>query len=461
MSSSLDLRTPHRLHVVGIGGAGMSAIATVLVGMGHQVSGSDLKESPGLDRLRALGVDVSVGHDAANLGDVDAVAISTAVPATNPEVVAAHARSIAVLSRADVLVAICATRRTVAVAGTHGKTTTSSMVALALREAGFSPSAIIGGDVNEIGSGAVWSDGELLVVEADESDGTFLRLGASIVVVTNVEPDHLDHYGSVAALESAFAEVLAGATDLAVVCADDPVAAALARRSGAVTYGTAPGATYRIVDLVGERSGCRFALERRGERLGTVVLPTPGAHNARNATAAVAVACELGAPFEAVAAALGRFGGVARRFEFRGEAAGVTFVDDYAHLPTEVRAAIDAAVDGGWERVVCVFQPHRYSRTAALWSDFADAFDRADVLVLTEIYAAGEEPRPGVTGKLVLDAVLEHDPWRSVGWAPRREDLEAYLLATLAPGDLCLTLGAGDLTSLPDVLVERLRRSGS
>jgi UDP-N-acetylmuramate--alanine ligase len=453
----LDLATTSHIHIhiVGIGGAGMSAIATVLHAMGHTVSGSDLKDGPTLARLRASGMRVTIGHDAANVADADVLAISTAVPERNPEVVAARAAGIRVLSRAEVLVAICDTRRTVAIAGTHGKTTTSSMLALALREAGLEPSAIIGGDVNEIGTNALWGDGDLLVVEADESDGTFLRLEPALVIVTNVEPDHLDHYGSVAALEEAFGAFLASA-ERAVVCADDPVAARLGAGTGAVSYGTDATATYRIDDLVTDRAGSTFTVRRDGVALTQVSLPVPGAHNARNATAALAAGVELGAPAELLGAALGRFGGVARRFERRGSAAGVTFIDDYAHLPTEVRAALAAARDGAWERIVCVFQPHRYSRTAAVWRDFGAAFDDADLLVLTDIYAAGETPLPGVTGMLVVDAVLAHDAGRDLRWAARFDDLEAVLLETLRPGDLCLTLGAGDLTALPDVLIARL-----
>lgn len=469
----LDLSSPRRIHVVGIGGAGMSAIAGVLSRSGHQVSGSDLKETPSVERLRAMGIRVERGHRSENVGDVDAVAISTAVPATNPEVVWAAEKDIPVLSRADVLSAICDTRRTISVAGTHGKTTTSSMVTLALMASGYSPSAIIGGDVNEIGSGFVWSDSDLLVVEADESDGTFLRLASDVLVVTNVEPDHLDYYGSVEALRDSFAEAVRGVAEFAVLCTDDPGAAALADPNRSVTYGTTPGADYRIANLRPGRSNCTFSVVRRGEELGEVCLPVPGVHNALNATAAVAVSCELGADFGVVADALGRFGGVSRRFEFRGESRGVTFVDDYAHLPTEVRSAIAAACDGGWQRVVCVFQPHRYSRTAALWNEFGDAFDAADILVLTDIYPAGEDPVPGVTGRLVVDAVLSHLgelrglPAESgqatrlgpVLWAPRRDELVELLGDMLKEGDLCLTLGAGDLTSLPDTLGDVLRGS--
>ena len=435
----------------------MSAIATVLVAMGHSVSGSDLKESRRLDRLRQLGVDVHVGHSAAHVGDAEVLAISTAIRPGNPEVVAAGERGIPVLRRAEILAAICATRRTVAVAGTHGKTTTSSMLALALTEAGMAPSFIIGGDVREIGSGAVWRDGEWFVVEADESDGTFLELGAEAVIVTSVEPDHLEHYGDFDALRDAFGRFLASAPGPAVVCADDAVARDLAATTGAITYGTDERADYRMEDVVSDRSGVRFTVTHRGAPVGPVAIPVPGMHNARNAAAALAMALSLGAPFDAVARALGRFAGVARRFEFRGEAGGVTFVDDYAHLPGEVREVLAAARQGGWRRVVCVFQPHRFSRTAGLWSTFAGAFRAADLLVVTDVYSEGEDPRPGVTGKLIVDAVLDHDPGQAVAYLPRRRDVVAYLPPRLRPGDVCLTLGAGDLTTLPDELLARLR----
>jgi UDP-N-acetylmuramate--alanine ligase len=458
---AFDLARPRRIHLVGVGGSGMSAIATVLAAMGHTVTGTDLKESSNLERLRAQGVAVSVGHDSSTLGEAEAVAVSTAIPARNPEVVAAHERGVPVLRRAEILAAIAATRRCIAVAGTHGKTTTASMLALVLVAAGQRPSFIIGGEVNEIGTGAAWDEGEWFVIEADESDGTFLELGAEAAVVTNVEPDHLEHYGGFDALVEAFAGFIGDASGPVVVCADDRVAARLAAGRGAVTYGTSDAADVRMIDMVSDRSGTRFAVERGGARLGDVQLPVPGLHNARNATAALAMAMELGVPFPIAAGALGRFAGVARRFEFRGEAGGVTFVDEYSHLPGEVAAALAAARQGGWARVVAVFQPHRFSRTATLWADFADAFEGADRLVVTDIYPAGERPRPGITGKLIVNAVLDAHPWKAVAYLPRRPDLAPYLLSVLRPGDLCLTMNAGDLTTLPDELIGALRRGAA
>jgi UDP-N-acetylmuramate--alanine ligase len=457
VTADLDLSRPRRIHVVGVGGAGMSAIAAVLAAMGHTVSGSDLKESGALTRLRALGVDVAVGHRAEHVADVDLVAVSTAVPPTNPEVVAADHAGIAVVRRAEVLAAIAATRRCIAVSGTHGKTTTSSMLALVLVAGGGRPSFIVGGELNEIGGGAVWDDGELFVVEADESDGTFVELPADRVVVTSVEADHLDYFGSIDAIESAFDRFVAQAPGPNVVCVDDPLARQLAERHGALTYGTSHDADYAIVDVSSGRSWVRFALLHDGQRLGELHLPVPGTHNARNATAALVAGLHLGVPFDVAAGALGRYAGVARRFEFRGSVDGVTLVDDYAHNPGKVAAVLAAAASGGWERVVCVFQPHRFTRTAALWRDFGPAFGDADLVAVTDVYGAGEAPVPGVTGKLVVDSVLDVFPWKRVAYLPRRVDVVSYLRDELRPGDLCLSLGAGDITALPDELAAALR----
>ncbi|HEY6317377.1 MAG TPA: UDP-N-acetylmuramate--L-alanine ligase [Acidimicrobiia bacterium] len=454
----LDLSRPRALHIVGIGGAGMSGIAAVLTRMGHQVSGSDLKDSPALARLRLLGVDARVGHRAEHLpAVVDVVVCSTAIPATNPEVAAAVARGVPVLRRADALRALVATRRSVAVAGSHGKTTTSSMLALCLRAAGWHPSFLIGGDLHEVGSNAAYDDGEWLVVEADESDGTFLELAPDAAIVTNVAADHLDHYGTFDALVDAFARFLDGVTGPRVVGADDPVAARLAAaRPGVRTFGWS-SPDYRLDDYEGGREGSRFRLHRADEPLGVLELPIPGRHNALNAAGAAALALELGVDFDAVARALGGFGGVARRFQFRGDIDGVTLIDDYAHNPGKVAAVLRAAREGGWRRVVAVFQPHRYSRTATLWRDYADAFVDADQVVLTDIYGAEETPQPGVTGRLVLRAILDAHPATPVTYLPRRADVVEHALGLARPGDVLVTLGAGDLTTVPDEWLARER----
>jgi UDP-N-acetylmuramate--alanine ligase len=446
-----DLSAPRRVHVVGVGGAGMSAIALLLVRMGHAVSGSDIKDSDVLERLAAAGVTVHRGNRAAHVtGDLDAVVYSTAVPRDNVELRAADELGVEVVHRSVALAALAAVRRTVAVAGSHGKTTTASMLALVLRRAGWAPSFVIGGEVNEVGTNAAFGEGPWLVVEADESDGTFLHLTPEAALVTNVEPDHLDHYGSFAALVEAFETFVDDVPGPVVACADDPVAARIAAaRPHVRTFGTADAADYRIVDEVRAAHGCRFTLVVDGETRGEIAVPV-GVKATTNAAGAAAMALELGVGLDAIARALANFGGVARRFQLRGVRDGIAFVDDYAHLPSEVAAAIDTARRGGWRRVIAVFQPHRYTRTASIGRDFADAFAAADAVVLTDVYPAGETPIPGVSGRTVLEAVLDRHPAAAVTYLPRRADLRG--VPRLArPGDVVLTLGAGDLTTMPDV----------
>ncbi len=458
----IDLSTPQAVHIVGVGGSGMSAIATVLAAMGHQVSGSDLKTSKAFERLRGLGIDVMVGHDAANVpAPASLVTRSTAIPDTNPEIVAARDRGIPVVSRATILAAIAATRAAVAVAGTHGKTTTSSMLAMILLHAGLEPSFIIGGDVTELSTGAAWGGGEWFVIEADESDGTFLTIPRRAAVVTNVEADHLEHWGGFDRLRAAFAQFLRETDGPRIVCADDELANELGRAAGCITYGTAEHAHYRMSDLQLDRHGSRFVLAKGDEPVGLVEVSMAGRHNALNAAGAAVAALEIGAPFDACVAALASFGGVARRFHNRGEANGIVFIDDYAHLPSEIEVAIDAAVEGDWHRVVAVFQPHRYSRTESLWRTFGDAFRKASVLVVTDIYSAGERPRPGISGSLIVNAVLDAHPWQRVVYLPHRADIVSFLVQELRPGDLCLTLGAGDLTTLPDEVLARVQPTGA
>lgn len=448
----LDLSSTRSLHIVGVGGAGMSAIAAVIVRMGHRVSGSDLKASPRTERLRAMGIDVHVGHRGENLpAALDAVIVSTAVPPTNPEVVAAVERGVPVRRRAEALGAIVATRRAIAVAGSHGKTTTSSMLTLCLRAAGWHPSFLIGGDLNEVGTNAAYDTGDWLVVEADESDGTFLELEPEAGVVTNIEADHLDHYGAFEELVAAFARFVERVPGPCLVSADDPIARDLAAaRPSVLTFGTAEDADYRIERYLGERTGSRFELTRGGAVLGTIELPVPGAHNAANAAAAAALALEIGVPFEPVRTALAGFAGVARRFQFRGEVGGVTLVDDYAHIPGEVSAMLRAAREGDWKRVVVIFQPHRFTRTARLWRDFADAFVDADAVVLTDVYGAGEAPQPGVSGRLLVRSILDAHPAKPLTYLPRHGDVVNHALGVTRPGDVLLTLGAGDINTVLD-----------
>ncbi len=454
---ALDLSTPHRLHVVGVGGPGMSAIAIVLAEMGHQVSGSDLRDRPVLERVRAAGVEVFVGHDRRHVAGCQAVTSSTAVPARNNELDEASRTGIAVLTRAGMLSSICAQAKSLGVAGTHGKTTTSSMLMLILAGAGLRPSFIIGGDVTDMGTGAQWTDGEWLVVEADESDGTHLELPLFGTILLNVEVDHLDFFGTEDAIIDSFDQYLAGISGPKVLCIDDPVCAELAARHGATTYGTSLAADYRAVDVRSDLGSNSFTVVHAGATLGTVDLPLRGIHNVRNALGALAMALSVGVEFEVAARSLAKFGGVARRFDIRGVDGGATLVDDYAHLPSEISAVLSAARSSGdgWRRVVAVFQPNRFNRMAIMSPAYRDAFVDADLVVITEIFASGTAPIPGVTGKLVVNAVLDAHPATRLAWLPRRGDLIDYLARELRDGDVCISMGCGDIASLPDEVQHR------
>jgi len=461
----LDLSIEHRLHVVGVGGPGMSAVAIALAEMGHLVSGSDLREHPVLERVRAAGVDVHIGHDRSLVHGVDAVTASTAIPERNIELDEARSTGVSVLSRAGMLASICARAQSLAVAGTHGKTTTTSMLMLILAHAGRRPSFVVGGDVTDVGTGAQWTHGDWLVVEADESDGTHLELPLYGTVLTNIEADHLDHYGSFDGIVDAFDRYLAQVAGPKVICGDDPIGAVLATRHDAITYGLDASCDVRAVDVRATEGSFTFGIVRRvgptsDERLGDIDLPLRGIHNVVNATGAAAMALAVGVSFDDIAGALVRFGGVARRFDVRGIDGDATFVDDYAHLPSEIDAVIRAARDSGdgWQRVVAVFQPNRYHRIAEMWSEYALAFTNADLVVLTDIYASGTLPIPGVTGKLIVNAVTEGDPDRRVVWLPRREDLVAFLAAEVRSGDVCISMGCGDIATLPSEVLDARRR---
>lgn len=453
----LDLTGEVRhVHVVAVGGAGMSGLATLLVGAGHTVTGSDAVASPVLDGLEEQGVRTWVGHDPSHVGaDVDAVAASTAVAEDNPELVAARERGVPVLRRVDLLPSLAALKPLLSVAGTHGKTTTSSLLTQALRGAGEDPSFLIGAHVPSLGAAAAWRPGRWLVLEADESDGSFLAGPRAGSIVTNVEPDHLEHWGGWDALRAGFREFLGGTDGPRVVCADDEGSAALGDEVGAASYGTSELADHRMTDVELGARGSSFTLRGPGGPV-RVELAVPGLHNATNAAGALSLVAMLDLDVAAAAAALGEWTGVARRFDRRGEAGGVVVVDDYAHLPTEVRAALAAARSARPRRVVAVFQPHRYSRTQALWQDFGDAFGDADVLVLTDVYPAGEAPREGVDGRLLVHAVLDRHPWRRLAWMPTLDDVVAYLVKELRPGDLCMTVGAGDVRSVGDRVLAEL-----
>ena len=462
-----DLTTPRRIHVVGIGGPGMNAIAQVLCEMGHQVTGSDIHESEVLDRLRALGVGIIVGHDAKAVQDCDVVTASTAIPATNIELVAAVEQSVPVLSRAQMLSSICALKQSVAVAGTHGKTTTSAMLMHILATAGLQPSFVIGGDVHGLDLGAGWRNGQHLVVEADESDSTHLALPLFGTILTNVDVDHLDHFATFEKIVESFEQYVKKIDGPIVMCADDPVCAKIAATQACRIYGMSVAADVRAVRVVLADGGSRFDVESRHSGsgapqvlIGSVHLPLRGEHNVLNATAALTMAMELGVEFEVVSQALSSFRGVARRFDMRGIDDGVTFVDDYAHLPNEIIAVLRGARDATdkWGRVVAVFQPNRFNRMSVMSGAYADAFGDADVVVITDIYSSGTTPIPGVTGKLVVDAIENNHPGKKVEWIAQRDDLVSFLASALTSGDLCISMGCGDVAQLPDEVMS-LRQS--
>ncbi len=456
MGAMVDLRLPARVHIMGVGGAGMSAIAVVLRGLGCSVSGSDLVDTPVLDRLREIGVDVFVGHDPSQVSGVDLVARSTAVGDDNPEVVAARRAGVPVYRRAEILSALTGMRATVAVAGTHGKTTTAAMLSHVLMATGGDPGFVVGGVMTGGTIGARWSSGPWFVVEADESDGTFGELLVDRAVVTSVEPDHLRPDRPVADLEAEFARFCADVDHGLVVCADDAGALRASEGCNRVLYGTGSDADYRWIPRRRHRHTILGEIWDRDGLVGPVTVPMPGDHNALNALGALAMARELGVDWPDAIEALAGFGGVTRRFERRGRAGGVDFIDDYAHLPTEVAAALRTGSEGGWERVVCVFQPHRYTRTSHLWAAFAHCFESADIVVITDVYSAGEPPIPGVSGELIRRGVSEAHPEWDVSYVADLDDVADHLAAVLRPGDLCLTLGAGDLTEVPTRVISLL-----
>lgn len=466
----IDLSRPRRLHVVGVGGPGMSAVAITLAEMGHIVSGSDIRDRSIIDRVRRAGVTVNIGHERSVVHGCDAVTMSPAIPSNNIELDEARRAGIPVLTRSDMLSSICAMADSVAVAGTHGKTTTTSMLMLMLNDAGMQPNFIVGGDVTDVGTGAHWSGGRWLIVEADESDGTHVHLPLAGTILTNVEVDHLDHFGSFAAIIDSFRGYLAHIDGWRVLCGDDAVTARLAaelRAAGAehvVVYGTGDNPDcdhYDVIgtDVVAEHGTTSFTVLAGDDRreLGRVDLPLRGMHNVRNATGALAMAMSLGVSFADARRSLNRFGGVGRRFDVRGQVDGITLVDDYAHLPSEIEVVLRAARTSGdpWDRVVAVFQPNRYNRMSVISDTYADAFVDADVVVITDIYSSGTTPIPGVTGKLVVDAICDAHPEQRVVWLPQRRDLIDYLAASLTSGDVCISMGCGDVATLPDEVMAR------
>ena len=451
------MRNTQRLHFVGIGGIGMSGIAEILLNLGYAVSGSDLALSDVTRRLQQQGATVYQGHAAAHVQGADVVVISSAVKPDNVEVLTARAQYIPVIPRAEMLAELMRMKYGVAIAGTHGKTTTTSLVATVLAYGGLDPTVLIGGRLNSLGSNAKLGQGEYLVAEADESDGSFLFLSPTISVVTTVDAEHLDFYGDLTAVQRAFTQFINKVPfyGCSIICLDQPHIRSLVPqiRRRFITYGLISQADYvaRGLHLVGLRS--RFDVFRAGEWLGQFSLNLPGAHNVSNALAAIAVGVELDIPLPAMAQALEEFSGVHRRFDRRGVRDGITVVDDYGHHPEEIRQTLRAA-RAVWPeaRLMVVFQPHRYTRTHLLQQEFCTAFDEADALVLLDIYAAGETPLPGVTTKLLYEGLLSHGQ-REVYYLQERAEVVPFLQRYLRANDILLTLGAGDVWQIGEAFL--------
>ncbi|MDQ1290954.1 MAG: UDP-N-acetylmuramate--alanine ligase [Nitrospirota bacterium] len=459
-------RKTQHIHLVGIGGSGMSGIAEVLLTMGYKVSGSDLQASETTRRLEELGGRIAIGHQESNIGEAQVVVISSAVAATNPEVLAAKARQVPVIPRAEMLAELMRLKFGVAIAGAHGKTTTTSMVANVLASGGLDPTMVIGGKVNALGSHARLGRGELLVAEADESDGSFLRLSPTIVAVTNLDREHLDHYGSMEKIYDSFLEFINKIPfyGVAVLCSDDERLHALFPRivKRYYTYGLQEREgfvpDFKATDISLKQWGAEFRAHFRGKNLGPFRLAVPGIHNVSNALVAIAIGIELEVPVDLIRKGLAAFTGVERRFHLRGEANDIMVVDDYGHHPTEVKATLAAAKQGWDRRLVVLFQPHRYSRTRDLIEEFTHAFDQADLLFMTDIYAAGEAPIPGVSGAALADRIKAAGH-QGVTFVEKKESLPDQVLPHLQPGDLVVTLGAGDIWKAGTGLLARLAPS--
>jgi len=442
-----------RVHMVGVAGAGMSGLAKLMAGLGFAVTGSDLKPSRVLDALEDIGIETWVGHRPERMSDPDLVVASSAVPASDPELRAAAEHGIVVWERPTLLDAFTYRMPALGIAGTHGKTTTTGLTVAALEGAGIDPTFLVGGEMVAQNTFAHIGNPDVFVLEADEAFGTFRHLHLHGMLVTNIEADHLDYYKTVYALEEAFA-LVANRTDGPVVgCVDDPGVQRLAQRADVVGYGQSPGARWHIRDLVHDVGQVSFLLAGP-DTMVDVRVPRPGIHIALNAAGTIAFLAELGYDPHQTARGIAAFGGVRRRFETRARIAGVTVIDDYAHHPTEVAATISAGRLGGWRRVWAIFQPHRYTRTAALGPAFGDPLATADRIVVTDVYSAGEPPQPGVTGRFVADAVSAAGG--DVRYVPSIHDVTAKVVDELEEGDLVLLLGAGDVNSIADDIAAAL-----
>ncbi len=452
-------RKIQRIHFVGIGGIGMSGIAEVLLNLGYQISGSDLKESEVTRRLQSLGCEVFYGHRRENVKEVDVVVVSSAIRNGNPEVEVAEERRIPVIPRAEMLAELMRMKYGIAIAGTHGKTTTTSLIATVLAAAGLDPTVVIGGRLNSIGSNARLGQGEYLVAEADESDGSFLKLMPTIAVVTNIDPEHLDYYSGIEEIKETFLNFLNRIPfyGLAVLCLDHPNIQSLIPRlkKRFTTYGLTTQADFQAKEISFEGLSTSFDVIHHRQVIGRLKIRMPGIHNVYNSLATLAAAFELDIPFDTVREALRDFSGIQRRFQIKGEKRDILIVDDYGHHPVEIKATLRAA-RAGWERrIIVVFQPHRYTRTKALFGEFLTAFNEADVLILTEIYPAGEDPIEGIEAKALFEGIRDYGH-KDVTYLSDKKEIVDHLLRIVRAGDMVMTLGAGDIWQVSDELMRRL-----
>ncbi|MFH1784708.1 MAG: UDP-N-acetylmuramate--L-alanine ligase [bacterium] len=448
------------IHLVGIGGTGMSGIAEVLINLGYKVSGSDVKETSVTRRLQDMGGVVYEGHDNANIAGADVVVVSTAIEEDNPEVEEARVNTIPVIPRAEMLAELMRLKYSVIITGTHGKTTTTSMTGLLLAHNGLDPTVVIGGKLKNFGSNAKLGKGDFLIAEGDESDGSFLKLTPTIAVVTNIDSDHLDHYGNINKIRKAFLEFVNKVPfyGTVIVCSDDVETRKIIRKIKRkyITYGIKKKADIVACDIVTSSFETQFNLKCSGKKMGSIKLSVPGIHNVYNALAAIAVAMELDVSVDNIREGFSDFSGVERRIEMKGDINGVIVIDDYAHHPTEIKATLDALRGSCKKRLIAVFQPHRFSRTKLLAKDFGTAFDAADVVVVTDIYPAGEKPIPGVSAQLIKESIEAHNH-KEVEFFSSSNEIVEFISGYTEPGDVVLTLGAGDVWKIGESLLENLR----
>ncbi len=448
------------IHFVGIGGIGMSGIAEVLLNLGYKVSGSDLSLTETTERLQQLGATVYQGHSETHLADVDVVVISSAVRSHNPEVTAARSRAIPVIPRAEMLAELMRLKYGIAVAGAHGKTTTTSLIATVLDKGGINPTIVIGGKLNTVNTNAILGTGEFMVVEADESDGSFLKLSPTIAVITNIDPEHLDYYKNINEIKRAFIQFANKVPfyGLTILCLDNEhvqdIIPSIEKRY--LTYGLTPQADLQAREIAVKGLSMIFKAFYHHRELGTVELKMPGIHNVYNALAAIAAGVELNLDFPVIKKALETFEGVQRRFQIKGEHHQITVIDDYGHHPTEIKATLSAAKSIWPQRLIVAFQPHRYSRTRDLYKEFLSAFNHADILLITDIYPAGEDPLPGVHAETLLIGIKQHGH-KHVYYHPQKDELVDHLLELVKPGDVVITLGAGDIWKAGIQLLNKLK----